>query len=294
MKKSIGDRILDIVVYFILILVCVACLYPYLNQIAISLNQGTNTALGGITVYPREFTLENYKTLFSNASYGRAFQITILKSVLNMLISGIVIFSAAYALTRKNLKGRKLLTTILAIPMYVSPGLIPIYILYRYLGLINNFWVYVLPYSFSFYSMIIIRSFIQEIPDALEESALIDGANEIEIMFKIILPLSFSVLATISLWTLVNQWNDWTTTLYYITNKKLYPLQYLMIQVIKQGEQIKQKAILEASGTEVNIKTTSESIKAAMLVSTSIPIIAVYPFLQKYFVKGVTIGAVKG
>ena len=277
-----------------MLILCVLCLYPYLNQIAISLNEGTDTSLGGITIFPRKFTLENYQTLFSDASYGRAFLITILRAALNMLIQGVVVFAAAYALTRRDLKGRKLITTILAIPMYLNAGLIPTYILYRHLGLINNFWVYVLPYSFTFYNMVIVRSFVQEIPESLEESALIDGARETTILFRIILPLSLPVLATTSLWTLVGQWNDWTSTLYYITNKKLFPLQYLMMRVIKQGEQLRQQAALEASGADVTIKTTTEAVKAAMIISSSIPVIAVYPFLQKYFVKGVTLGAVKG
>ena len=142
--------------------------------------------------------------------------------------------------------------------------------------------------------MIIVRSFIQEIPESLEESALIDGANEVAILFKVIFPLSLPVLATIALWTVVAQWNDWTASLYYITNKKLYTLQYVLMRVIKQGEQLRKDAHLQGQTVDTAVKTTSESLKAAMLVATSLPIIAVYPFLQKYFVKGVTLGAVKG
>ena len=294
MKRKASDYIIDTVIWISLIILCVLCLYPYLNQIAISLNEGMDSARGGITIFPRKFTWENYRALFSDSSYGRAFSITVLRAVCNMLIQNIVVFGAAYALTRKRLRGRKFFTAYLAVPMYLHAGLIPMYILYRSLGLINNFWVYVLPYSFAFYNMVIVRSFVQDIPESLEESALLDGANEMTILFKIILPLSLPVLATVSLWILVGQWNDWTTTLYYVTNKQLYPLQYLMMRIIKQGEQLRQQAILDASGAEATVKTTSESMKAAMIVATSIPIIAVYPFLQKYFVKGVTLGAVKG
>ncbi len=294
MKRKASDYVIDSIIYMALIILCVLCLYPYLNQIAISLNEGMDSAKGGITIFPRKFTLDNYKSLFSDSSYGTAFTITVLRAFSNMIIQNVVVFGAAYALTRKRLRGRKAFTTYLIMPMYVHAGIIPTYILYRYLGLINNFWVYVLPFSFSFYSMVIVRSFVQEIPESLEESALLDGANEMTILFKIILPLSLPVLATMCLWILVGQWNDWTTTLYYVTNKKLYTLQYLMMKVIKQGEQLRQQAILEASGAEVQSKTTSESVKAAMIVATSLPIIMVYPFLQKYFVHGVTLGAVKG
>lgn len=294
MKRKCGDRIIDIVVWTVLLLFCVICLYPYLNQLAISLNEGMDSARGGVTIFPRKPTLENYEELFANPGYGRAFGITVLRALLNMVIQGLVVFGAAYALTRRNLMGRAFLTKFFALPAYIAPGLIPMYILYRYLGLINNFWVYVLPFSFVFYNMIIVRSFIQEIPEALEESALIDGANEGVILFQIILPLSLPVIATTALWTLVGQWNDWTTTLYYITNEKLYPLQYLMMRVIKQGELLKQQAILDAMGADTSVQTTSESVKAAMIIATSIPIIAIYPFLQKYFVSGMTLGAVKG
>ncbi|MBE7059218.1 MAG: ABC transporter permease subunit [Ruminococcaceae bacterium] len=164
-----------------------------------------------------------------------------------------------------------------------------------WVGLINNYWVYILPYGFTFYTFVILRSFIQEIPEALEESALLDGANEITVMFKIIIPLSLPALATVALWVAVGQWNDWTTTLYYITDSDLFPLQYVIMRIIKQGEQIKQEALLSAMGaSQSQAVTTSESVKASMLIVTSVPIIMVYPFLQKYFVKGVTLGAVKG
>ncbi|MBR6529120.1 MAG: carbohydrate ABC transporter permease [Firmicutes bacterium] len=294
MKRTYGDRIIDIVVTVVLLLLCAICLYPYLNQLAIALNEGMDSAKGGITIFPRKPTLENFKTLFADPGYTRAFGITVSRAILNMVISGLVTFGAAYALTRRNLMGRAFLTKFFALPSYITAGLIPMYILYRYLGLINNFWVYVLPFSFVFYNMVIVRSFIQEIPESLEESALLDGANEGVILFKIILPLSLPVMATTALWTLVGQWNDWTTALYYVTNEKLYPLQYLMMRVIKQGDQLRQQAILEAMGSDTSVQTTSESVKAAMIIATSIPIIAVYPFLQKYFVSGVTLGAVKG
>ncbi len=294
MKRKASDYIMDTIVYAALIILCVLCLYPYLNQIAISLNEGMDSAKGGITIFPRKFTLENYRTLLSDASYGKAFVITVLRAILNMILSNVVMFGAAYALTRKRLRGRKVFTTYLVIPMYLHAGIIPIYILYRYLGLINNFWVYVLPFSFAFYSMVIIRSFIQDIPESLEESALLDGANEMTILFKIILPLSLPVLATMCLWILVGQWNDWTTTLYYITDRNLFTLQYLMMRIIKQGDQLRQQALLESMDVDTQIKTTSESVKAAMIIATSLPIVMVYPFLQRYFVHGVTLGAVKG
>ncbi|MBE7023136.1 MAG: carbohydrate ABC transporter permease [Ruminococcaceae bacterium] len=295
MKRTIGTRIFDIVNITIILILCAMMLYPYLNQLAISFNDGRDTLLGGITIFPRVFTFENYRTIFKDPSIGSAFLISVTRTLLNVVFALFVTFSAAYAMTRKNLKGRKFFARYFCIPAYLHAGLIPTYILYRYLGLINNYWVYVVPFGFTFYTFVILRSFIQEIPEALEESALIDGANEIVVMFKIIMPLSLPALATVALWVAVGQWNDWTTTLYYITDSELFPLQYVIMRIIKQGEQVKQEALLAAMGaSQSKAVTTSESVKASMLIITSVPIIMVYPFLQKYFVKGVTLGAVKG
>lgn len=293
MKKTKTDKITDIIIILVLLILCATFLYPYINQLAISLNEGSDSARGGIYLIPRKFTFDNYKALLSDSSYILAFIVSVSRALINVVMQGIIVFAAAYALTRRNLKGRKLITKYLAVPSYLHAGLIPTYILYRYLGLINSFWVYVLPYSFAFYNMIIVRSFVQDLPKSLEESALLDGANEMKILFKIVLPLSLPVLATVSLWTLVGQWNDWTTTLYYVTNQKLFPLQYLMMRVIKQGEQLSQQLMMEGANTDAVSSTTTESLKSSMIIATSIPIVMVYPFLQKYFVKGVTLGAVK-
>lgn len=295
MKKSVSYRVFSVVNILLITLLCVVTLYPYLNQLAVSFNRGMDTSMGGITVYPREFTMENYKAVFQDSKIYSAAVVSVARTVLSVVLSLLVTFAAAYALTRKDLAGRRAITLLLCIPMYVSAGIIPSYILYRYLKLINNFWIYVLPGVFSFYNMVIIRSFIQEIPESLEESALLDGANELQILFKIIVPLSKPVLATVALWVAVANWNDWTSTLMYVTDAKLYTLQYLTMKIIKQGEIMRQAAIEQAMGNEEIVQqTTEESVKAAVLIVTTLPIVMVYPFLQKYFVKGVTLGAVKG
>lgn len=296
MKKSKGYRIFTVCNTIFMIILSIMLIYPYLNQLAIAFNDGSDTALGGITIFPRAFTTINFKTILSDPSVGTAAFVTVLRTVLNVVLALFVTFSAAYALTRRNLKGRSIINKIFLVTMYLNAGVIPMYILFRYLGLINNFWVYVLPYTFSYYNMVIMRSFIQELPPALEESALLDGANEFQIMMKIIVPLSKPVLATVALWIAVGQWNDYTSTLYYITDKKLFSLQYLMIRILKQGEMIRQLGVDQAMGNDVSAagQTTSESVKAAMLIVSTVPILCIYPFLQKYFVKGVTLGAVKG
>lgn len=297
MKLSKSYKTFLVINAIFLLLLSAMLIYPYLNQLAIALNDGNDSALGGITIFPRKFTLINFKTILSDPSIGKATFVSAMRTVLNVFIHLFVTFSAAYALTRKNLKGRVALNKIFMLTMYLNAGTIPIYILYRYLGLINNFWVYVLPYSFSFYNMIIMRSFIQELPSGLEESALLDGANEFVVMTRIIVPLSKPVLATIALWVAVGQWNDYSGTLMYVTDKNLFTLQYLMMRIIKQGETLKQVGLDQAMGADtaaMEAQTTSESIKAAMLIISTVPILCIYPFLQKYFVKGVTLGAVKG
>ncbi len=295
MKPSKSYRVFNICNIVFLILLSIVLIYPYINQLAIAFNDGTDTALGGVTIYPREFTLINFKTILSDPNILTATVVTVARTVLTVFVALTVTFSAAYALTRENLKGRTVINKILLVTMYFNAGVIPTYVLFRYLGLINSFWVYVLPFTFSFYNMIIMKSFIEQLPKSLEESALLDGANEFVIMLKIIIPLSKPVLATVALWLAVSQWNDYSTTLYYVTDKKLYTLQYLMMRILKQGEQVKQLGADQAMGIDISTaQTTSESIKSAMLIVSTVPILCVYPFLQKYFVKGVTLGAVKG
>jgi len=296
MKRSLGERIFNVFNICLMLFLAAIMLYPYLNQVAISFNEGMDTALGGITLWPRKFTMQNYLTVFSDEALLGGAIVSVSRVLLEIVLSIAIIFSAAYGLTRKNLPYRRGLTLYLMIPAYVAAGVIPTYIMYRYLGLINNYWVYIVPKMFVFYNMVIVRSFLQELPDSIEESAKIDGAGDAYIMVKIAFPLCKPVIATIALWTAVGAWNDWTTTLYYITEPDLYTLQYLMMKLIKESE-VAQKMAAEAAvtGSEgASFIPTSESIKSATLIVTTLPIIMVYPFLQKYFVSGVTLGAVKG
>lgn len=296
MKRSMGEKVFNVVNIVFMILLCVVTLYPYINQLALSLNEGLDAMSGGIYLLPRKFTFENYRAVFSNPDFLSATVISVLRVVLATLISLTVVFSAAYGLTRRNLPYKRGITLFLMIPAYITAGVIPIYMLYRYLHLINSFFVYIFPTAFSFYNMVIIRSFLQELPASIEESAAIDGANSMQTMIKIILPMSLPVLATVTLWVAVGAWNDWTTTLMYVTEKDLFPLQYLMMRLIKESEiaqQMASNAAMMGVGEDTVIQTTSESVKSATMMVSTLPIIAIYPFLQKYFIKGVVMGAVK-
>lgn len=295
MKTSKSERVFNVFNIVFMLFLCIIMVYPYINQLAIAFNEGNDTMFGGITIYPRKPTFANFLVVFKNSKITGAFVLSVFRVAIGMLWSLCVTIGAAFAVTRKGMPGRKFLSWFLLIPSYINAGLIPEYFIFRYTGMMNNFLIYIIPGAFTFYNMVVLRSFLQELPPALEESAFLDGANEIQVLMKIIIPLSKPALATISLWILVSHWNDWVTTLYYITDKKLYTLQYFMMQLIKENEVI-QKLAQEArmSGMQVDVRPTTESIKAATLIVSTMPIIMMYPFFQKYFIKGVTLGAVKG
>lgn len=296
MKRSLGEKIFAVVNTIIMVLICVVSVYPYLNQLALSLNDGMDAISGGITIFPREFTFENYRTVFSDPSFLAAAKISVLRVILATLLGLLVTYAAAYGLTRRGLPYRKQLTLFLMLPSYIPVGTIPTYINMKNLGLINNFWVYILPGLFAFYNMVIIRSYLQELPPEMEESAKIDGANDLIIMFRIIFPMTLPVVACVALWISVGAWNDWTTTLTYITDRELHTLQYLMMRLVKEAELANSMSMQQAmsKGQEVKAKVTGDTVKAATLIVTTLPILMVYPFLQKYFIKGINIGAVKG
>lgn len=296
-SKTNGYRLFNICNIAFIALLSLLSLYPYLNTVAVAFNDGRDSMLGGITFYPRVPTLENFSTLLRDDSIVRALFVSIAKVVSGTLIGLIVQFSAGYALTKKRLIGRNALLLYLIVPMFFSGGLIPMYLTYSELGLLNNFLVYVLPGAFAFFNVIIIRTYLYTIPDSLEESAKIDGANELTVLWRIILPLSRPILATIALWTAVMHWNDWTTTLNFVTKPSLHTLQFKLMLMIKESDMIASLVQEAAQRGEADpgrvIRVTPEGIRAAQVVVTTIPIILVYPFLQKHFIKGVLIGSVK-
>ena len=281
-----------------MILLAIIMLYPYLNVVAKAFNEGYDTMRGGITFFPRAPTLKNFIVIFRTNMILNSLFISVSRVLLGTLLALIVQFSAAFAFTKRKLRGRSLLLVYLTIPMFFGGGLIPLYLLYSNINFLNNFLVYVIPGSFSLFNMIIIRTYLYTIPDSFEESAKLDGANEIVVMLRIIVPLATPILATIALWTAVGHWNDWTTTLYFVTKSRLFTLQYMLMRLLKESDELKkiiELAIME--GKQINAgslrKPSPESIQAAQIVLTTIPIIIVYPFLQKYFIKGIMIGGIK-
>lgn len=293
---SISRRIFCVcnVIFFILLMAVV--LFPYLHILAKAFNDGKDTSMGGITIFPRVFTLENFSAVIGDDAFGRAFVVTVCIVLVGTLVSLLIQFMTAYVFTNNQFIGHKFLMYMFMIPMYFGGGLIPHYILYSKIGMLNNYLVYILPTCFSVYNMIIIRSYLNTIPPSLAESAEVDGANHLTVAFRIILPLAKPVLATVALWLAVGLWNNWTTTLYYVTKKDMYTLQYVLMQVLKEAEKIQaliKDAALRGEVLEIETNITTDSVRSAQLIVTTVPIVIIYPFLQKYFIQGITLGAVK-
>ncbi|NQX45122.1 carbohydrate ABC transporter permease [Paenibacillus tritici] len=290
---SWSDRIFDLVVYLAITVVTVATLYPFLNVLAISFNDSTDSIKGGITIYPRVFTFKNYETIFAFSGLITGFKISVLRTLIGTLLGLISASMLAFTLSRVDFQARRFVSTFLALTMYVSGGLIPFYILIKDLHMMGTFSVYVLPGLVSAFNVFVIRSFIDGLPYALQESAKLDGANDFTIYWRVILPLTKPALATIALFLAVGQWNAWIDTYLYNGSKdSLTTLQFELMKVI-QSTTTNADNFRGRNMTEVMAQISPESVKMAITIVVTVPILIVYPFLQRYFVKGMTLGSVK-
>ena len=279
----------DIVIGAIMVLLCFAALYPVWYTIIISFNDANDALRGGIYWFPRKFSLQSYKTVFQDNTIIRAFMITVLRTVIGTVTSVFFTAMVGYAFSKKHIMGNKIYTTI---TMFFGGGLIPYFITLKNLGLYDNFLVYIIPSLFNFYNMIIFMSFFRELPAGLEESAKLDGANDMLIFIKIILPLSMPVLATIALFNGVGHWNDYFAGVMYINKAELQPIQTYLYRVVASASASKAVVAMPAGVSAQQV--SSQSVRLATMVVTTFPIMCVYPFLQKYFVKGMLIGSIKG
>ncbi|MBM7604192.1 putative aldouronate transport system permease protein [Metabacillus crassostreae] len=291
-RRTKGEYIFDNLNMLFMLIICFITLYPIWYVLVNSLNDGIDAMKGGIYWWPREFTLENYKAVFANPGIVTSFGVTIAKTIIGTLTHVFFTAMVAYALSRKELYGRNIYMVFGIITMFFSGGLIPYFLLIRDLGLFDNFLVYVIPTLFNFFHLIIFVSFFRELPKSLEEAAKMDGANDLMIFVKVIIPLSMPVIATIALFQGVYQWNDYFAGVIFINNPELQPIQTYLYKVV--AESSSNQMMLNAPGGITTKTVTSQSIKLATMVVTTLPIVLVYPFLQKYFVKGMLIGSVKG
>lgn len=270
-----------------LILVALICVLPLVNLFAISLSGKSAANSGLVTFWPIDFTAMAYVKTFHNSNFIRSILISVLRTVLGTLFSMFVITTAGYALS-KEFRGRTPLMWFFVFTMLFGGGLIPTYLVNTTLGLKNNFLIYILPGAFSCYNLILIMNFFKSIPKALEEAALIDGASFFTVLLRIYLPLSTAGLATVALFIMVGNWNEWFTGILYMSDTKNYPLASFLQVIVVQGNQ--QDLALDPTSAAAMSERT---IKAAQVFIGALPILAVYPFLQKYFVKGIVMGAVK-
>ena len=287
-KRYTGDRIFDFVNTAIILILTVLILVPLLNVVASSFAGSTALAEGGFIFFPKEWSLDNYRAVFKDTSIWQAFLISVAKTVLGVVTHVFFCAMVAFALSKRDLRGRKLYTVMGIITMFFSGGMIPTYLLMKQLGLLNNFMVYILPQLFSYYDVVILMNFFSQVLASLEESAKIDGAGVWRIFLTIAMPLSKPALATIALFNGVYQWNDFMTAKLYMTDKSLYPVQMKIYEIIVQ-----QQAQSMNSIGNVALSTTSKGIQLATIVVTTVPIIIIYPLLQKHFVSGMMLGAVK-
>lgn len=296
MRLSGADRALLTVVYATMVLMTFAMLYPFWNTFVISLNDSQDTARGGVTAWPRDFTLQNYEYVFQNPRIPRAFLVTVLRTAVGTVIGIAVTSILAYALSKDALKLRRLYMALCVITMYFHGGLIPTYIVIRALGLFDTFWVLVVPPALSVFNMIIFRSFFRSVPAALEESAEIDGAGYYVRFMRIVVPVSTPVFAALTLFVAVFHWNQWFDAAIYLQRKDLVPIQTLLRQIIHTNAASELAAELGGQAADEirqNVISTRSLQMSTMMVAT-IPIIMVYPFLQRYFVSGIMIGSLKG
>ncbi|MDR0886416.1 MAG: carbohydrate ABC transporter permease [Clostridiales Family XIII bacterium] len=279
----------DIFNFILMLVFTLIIVVPLWNVLISSFASTSALNKGGFVFWPSSLSLDNYRSVFSDKTLWNAFFISVAKTGIGVLFHVTFCAIVAYGLSKRNLKGRGLYSAMGIVTMFFTGGMIPTYLLIKSLGMLNTFWVYIIPAMLSYYDVVILMNFFRDVPDSLEESARIDGANDWKIFAKIIVPLSKPALATIALFHGVWQWNDFMTTKLYVTKESLYPLQMKLYEIILKSQAAAQSGL----GAQVQIETSSKGIQLATIVVTMLPILILYPFLQKYFVTGTMLGAVK-
>ena len=288
-NAGIGARIFDGCNILFMLLLAFIMLYPMYNILVVSISSAEYIYRGEVNFIPKGINFDAYKMVFENESIWVSFKNSVVYTVVGTAINVVCSAMCAYPLSRKDFYGRGFFTFFVAPTMFISGGMIPSYLVVNQLRLINTIWAIVLPGAISTYNMIIMRTFFQNIPSSLTESAYLDGANDIQILFKVILPLSMPIIATMTLFYAVGHWNSYFQAMIYLNSKSKFPLQVLLREIIVAGNMAEESADLSA-----NMQIIAINFKYAVIIITIVPILVVYPFLQKYFTKGVMIGAIKG
>lgn len=298
--KSISNRIrrtredvaVDTTIYILLAIVFFLCAYPFWYGLVLSLNDSLDTGKGGMYFWPRVWTLDNYMEFFRDATWLRGFLVSVLRTIAGGTVTTLFTMLVSYGLSHEKLIFRKAYMAIIIFSMYFSGGLIPYYVLLKNLGLLNTFWVYIIPPSLNTFFIFIAISFFNEIPEALKESAKLDGASEMRIFRSIILPVSLPLMVTILLFSAVGQWNAWFDSAFFVSNKQLRTMGYLLMETINQAN-VPSNAVAAAQAA-ASAKVDPLAVRVTAMMISVIPILMIYPFLQRYFITGLTFGSVKG
>lgn len=291
MKSKTSDRIFNGFNYLLLGIAAFFCLYPFLTILARAFSSDIANDTGQVTVYPIGFQLDIMKNLLSSSQYLKSFWVSVRVAVIGTVLGLVFTTLAAYPLSRRYFSGRKVLTILYVFTMLFNPGIIPNYILIRSLGMLNTLWALIIPGCISVYNMLIVKSYFESTPVSIEEAARIDGASGFDIFIRIMLPISLPILATISLFYLVGYWNAFFDAMMYITKTSLQPLQIYLRNLIQEALNPENMGNVEAGLSRAN---SVVGVRSATILATVLPIIMIYPFLQRYFIKGIMIGSEKG
>lgn len=291
--RSTGeDKAVNGVAVALSLLVLAATFYPLYYLLIYSLNDAADAAGGGLYWFPREWTLSNYRVIFQDDQLLRSFGVTVVRTLLGTFTGVLFTAVAAYALSKERLKFRKAYSIFGIVTMYANGGLIPTYLVLQQLHLLNSFWVYIVPALFNIYNALLFMAFFRQMPEELEESAKVDGAGELYILTRIVLPLSKPVVATVALFVGVNHWNDWFSSAYFVADQQLWTMPTIITRLLSDTSLFGSLQNMPPS-MRVDPLASLQAIKYATLIVTVVPIALVYPFIQKYFVQGMMVGAIK-
>lgn len=291
-SRSVGDRVTDFFFSVVLVLVIISCIYPFWHVIMYSFSDSNAAMTGGLFLWPRKPTLQTYGFLFQTKRVFVSFFNSVAKTVVGTSLSMVVTILTAYALSINELRGRKFFQLMIYFTMLFNGGMIPTYIQIKNLGLLDTFWVYVFPVAMSAYNMFVLRNFFKTLPKSLSESAMLDGANHMQILTRIVIPLAKAGIATVAVYYVRTNWNSYMDGVLYVNETRLELLQVYLRRLISAAGA--KSALNEMADLSSSINVTEESMKMTVISISIIPVIIVYLFLQKYFVKGTTVGAVKG
>lgn len=286
--KSIGNKIFDIVNYTLLLLVALICVLPFVYVLAVSFTSPAEVARGGLILWPKEWSLASYRYIFSTDTLFRSMMVSIYITVVGTFINLLFTSLMAYPLAKSTLRGRQWILLAVLFTMLFGGGMIPTYFVVKAMNLTNSLWALMIPNAISAFNLIVLKNFFQQIPDGLEDSARIDGCTDVGVLFRIVLPLSMPAMATFGLFYAVGHWNQFFSAILYINDSRMYPIQVLLRQIVI----LSQGSIGDTSIDNTEIQPLT--IRMAVIVFATVPILVVYPFLQKHFAKGVMLGSVKG